>query len=241
MSTITKDVVLGQKMILVRDYYKEPESVFVIKVNKTTFLVDKYNELLFYLKPCWKGMSDDQSVQYELRNRVSRRQCCRLFHYTEEKYDELKKEHDDYLDEQEEKKQQKDKERQERLQKQQEQIIILKDVFGYYPTMDEIRANRISGIQWMQMGNKGSIAIVTLPKECINQKWNPVEWKVLVIKMVEGKQWDYDSSHEKLAIETSVTYTTDRSGSFPSCSSNFYATEEEALWESIRYGVHEDR
>ena len=241
MSTITKDVVLGQKMILVLDYRGKPVATFVSKVNKTTFLVEGYTKL-FYLEPYYPGLTkDDQTIYYKTRNRVNRRQCCRLFHFTQEKYDELKKEHDDYLDEQEEKKQQQNKERQERLQKQQEQIAILKDVFDYYPTMDEIRANKIPGIQWMQMGNKGSIAIVTIPKSLINQKWNPVEWKVLVIKMVEGKQWDYDSSHEKLAIETSVTYTTDRSGSFPSCSSNYHATEEEALWESIRYGVHEYR
>ena len=240
MSTITKDVVLGQKMILVRDWFKKPEVTFVSKVNKTTFLVEGYTGL-FYLEPYYPGL-------YELRNRVSRRQCCRLFHFTQEKWDELKRDHDVHIKQQEEKKQQKDKERQERLQKQQEQIAILKDVFGYYPgnsygppTMEEVKKNQIPGIQWMQMNDKGSMAIVTIPKSHINQKWNPVEWKVLVIKMVEGKKWDYDSSVEKLVIETSVTYTTDRSGSFPSCSSNFYATEEEALWESIRYGVHEDR
>lgn len=58
------------------------------------------------------------------------------------------------------------------------------------------------------------------------------------VRCVNSKQYNFKTDEDEEQMEYSFSYVTGHSTSFPSCSSNYAKTDEEALWEVASYLYH---
>lgn len=60
-------------------------------------------------------------------------------------------------------------------------------------------------------------------------------WVIITTKDVEEYNWKADGGGKKKMVEVAVTYRVGNSSSFSSCSTSKHDTEEEAVYEGLRY------
>ena len=58
-------------------------------------------------------------------------------------------------------------------------------------------------------------------------------WQVVLVKLANTDQSRYDDSLRNVTCD--CTYTNGNAGGFPSCSTTYHATDEDALWEVVNH------
>lgn len=148
-----------------------------------------------------------------------------LYIYSDEAWNQLNKIYEDNEVTKKEKEESKKKEKEERDLRYQNEINEVKKLCGnIFPIA--------TGSMELLDGSKLVFLNVPIKETCKERKQN---FEIAICRLKKEEDYNYETNTKELKVSLYLTYCNGHNSSFPSCSGAKFNTDNEALWEAIRY------
>jgi len=87
----------------------------------------------------------------------------------------------------------------------------------------------------VELPDGSRLVTLTLPVKPELAECKGFEVTILRLQDVKVARWELNGETERTMVESHLTYVNGRSNSFPSCSGEKFATDDDACWEAARY------
>lgn len=218
--------VVGEQVVYLSGYKQKPVVVTIVRVTpagRIAISVDK-GKALFKRGSRYIGGDFNSIPCYEAKNYGSA-EVCALQHL-----ELLTKKHEEYLASEQEKKRQGDEKRAERDRQYAQEMDETKAAYGGQKLLE------LTNDKWRQEilpdGNRLYMLHLPVKPQLAERKKG---YEICIVKCKDNSShW----SDEKLVVESVYTWFNGNTGSFASCSSQHYKTDEDAVWAAACYCYH---